>query len=58
MNCVIIDENVEVAPATRRVYKDDIVSLLSYSRCGIYCNGKNENGDRIFIPRWTNVEEV
>jgi len=50
---VVIDENVKTPPSSIQVNKGD--EIVIYNLDGMYCNGKNENGDRVYIAAWTEV---
>lgn len=52
----IIDENVKIPPGAKIVKKDDIVTIFKLD--GMYCNGIDETGERIYIGGWTKVEIV
>ena len=51
---VITDENVKTPPSSIPVYKGDEITINRLD--GMYCNGINKNGDRIYIAGWTEVE--
>lgn len=50
----VLDDNVQIPPASAPVIKGDVVTI--YRLDGMYCNGVNSNGDRIYIAGWTEVE--
>ena len=51
---VVKDDEVVVPVGALPVYKGDeiVISRLD----GMYCNGKNSDGERIYIAAWTEVE--
>ena len=52
----IIDEDVKTPPSSIPVESGDIITIHRLD--GMYCNGINENGDKIYIAAWTEVEIV
>lgn len=54
MKVRVIDENIKTPPSSILVKKGDIVTIGSLD--GMYVNGINEDGDRIYIAAWTKVE--
>jgi len=52
----VIDENVKTPPSSIPVKKGDVVTIFRLD--GMYCNGKDSKGNRIYIAGWTEVEEV
>lgn len=53
---VVTDDNTKTPPASTPVNKGDIITIINID--GMYCNGVNENGDRIYVAAWTEVEIV
>lgn len=51
---IITDENIKTPPSSININKGDIITIHRLD--GMYCNGLNENGDRIYIAAWTEVE--
>ena len=53
---VIVTEKggVQTPPESIPVNEGDEITI--YRPDGMYCNGKNKNGDRIYIAAWTEVE--
>ena len=52
----VIDERVKVPPASIQVNKGDIITIFGSD--GMYCFGKDDNGNRIYIACWTEVEQI
>ena len=52
----VIDENVKTPPSSIPVKKGDVITISRLD--GMYCNGKDSEGNRIYIAGWTEVEEV
>ena len=52
----VIDENVKIPPSSIPVKKGDVITIFRLD--GMYCNGKDSKGNRIYIAGWTEVEEV
>ena len=53
---VVKDNDVVVPPGALPVYKGDEIVIGRLD--GMYCNGKNSDGERIYIAAWTEVEPV
>lgn len=51
---VVADENVRTAPISPAVANGDEITI--YKLDGMYCNGLDKTGNRIYIAAWTNVE--
>jgi hypothetical protein len=51
---IVIDENVKTPPSSIPVKKGDEITV--YKLDGMYCNGINKDGDRIYIAAWTEVQ--
>lgn len=51
---IIIDENVKTPPGSIPVNKGDEITINRLD--GMYCNGVNENGNRVYIAGSTNVK--
>ena len=51
---VVTDDYIVRAPGTLPVYKGDKIVMGRLN--GMYCNGKNSDGERIYIAAWTEVE--
>lgn len=51
---IVTDENVKTPPSSIPVIKGDEITI--YELDGMYCNGINKDGDRIYIAAWTEVE--
>ena len=50
----VIDENVKIPPSSMPVKKGDVITIFRLD--GMYCNGKDSKGNRIYIAGWTEVE--
>ena len=53
---VVKDNDVVVPPGALPVYKGDEIVMGRLD--GMYCNGKNSDGETIYIAAWTEVEPV
>tara|TARA_R110000803_G_C11925909_1_gene314887 strand:- start:854 stop:1060 length:207 start_codon:yes stop_codon:yes gene_type:complete len=51
---VIISEDVWLPPSAIPVTKGDIIKILRLD--GMYCNGMDQDGNRIYISAMTEVE--
>ncbi len=51
---IIIDDDVKTPPDSISVKKGDEITIDRLD--GMYCNGINSNGDRIYIAAWTEVQ--
>jgi len=51
---IVTDKDVKVPPDAPLVNKGD--EVIIHKLDGMYCNGVNENGDRIYIAAWTEVK--
>lgn len=51
---IVIDDDVKTPPASITVKKGDKITI--YSLDGMYCNGIDKDGNRIYIAGWTEVE--
>jgi len=51
---IIIDENVKTPPASIPVNNGDEITINRLD--GMYCNGINKNGNRVYIAGWTEVK--
>ena len=50
----IIDDEVKVPPSAIPVNKGDKITIHRLD--GMYCNGIDKDGNRIYIAGWTEVE--
>ena len=50
----IIDENVRIPPSSIPINKGDEITIHRLD--GMYCNGIDKDGNRIYIAGWTEVE--
>ena len=53
---VIIDDNIKIPPDSIELKKGDIITIHKLD--GMYYNGIDEKGNRIYIAAWTEVEPV
>lgn len=53
---IVTDENVKIPTSSIPVNKGDEITI--YRLDGMYCNGINKDGNRIYIAGWTEVEEL
>ena len=53
---IIQDDDIKIAPSSIPVNNGDEVTIFTTD--GMYCNGSNADGDRIYITAWTNVEPI
>ena len=51
---IITDDEVKTPPSSTPIYKGDKITI--YRLDGMYCSGVDENGNRIYIAGWTEVE--
>ena len=51
---IVTDEDAKTPPSSIPVNKGDEITI--YKLDGMYCNGINKDGDRIYIAAWTEVE--
>jgi hypothetical protein len=51
---VVTDNSVKTPPSSIPVNKGDIITINRLD--GMYCNGVNEHGDRVYVASWTEVE--
>lgn len=51
---VITDDNVKTPPASPVLSKGDVINIGWID--GMYCNGYNESGERVYFAAWTEVE--
>lgn len=50
----VVDDNVKTPPGSIPVKQGDKIVIGTLD--GMYCNGINADGDRIYIAAWTEVE--
>ena len=53
---IVTDKNVTTPPASVAVNEGDEITILRAD--GMYCNGEDKNGNRIYIAAWTQVEPI
>jgi len=51
---VVIDENVKTPPSSIPINKGDEITIHRLD--GMYCNGIDKDGNRIYVAGWTEVE--
>jgi hypothetical protein len=51
---IVTDENVKTPPSSIPVKKGYEITI--YKLDGMYCNGIDKDGNRIYIAAWTEVE--
>jgi hypothetical protein len=51
---IVTDENVKTPPAATQIKKGDEITIHRLD--GMYCNGVDKDGNRIYIAGWTEVE--
>lgn len=51
---IVTDENVKQPPGAIHVSKGDIITI--YKLDGMYCNGSDKDGNRIYVTAWTEVD--
>lgn len=51
---VITDDEVVIPPSSIALKRGDVITIHKLD--GMYCNGINEIGDRVYIGAWTEVE--
>ena len=52
----VIDENIRVPPASIQVNTGDVITIHRLD--GMYCNGYDKDGNRVYIAAWTEVEDI
>lgn len=53
---IVTDEDVQTPPSSKQINKRDEITI--YRPDGMYCNGIDKDGDRIYIAAWTQVEPL
>jgi hypothetical protein len=51
---IVTDDNVKTPPSSMPINKGDIITIHTVD--GMYCNGIDKDGNRIYIAGWTEVE--
>lgn len=51
---IVTDNEVKTPPSSRPISKGDEITI--YRLDGMYCNGIDKDGNRIYIAGWTEVE--
>lgn len=51
---IVTDDGVKIPPSSIPVNKGDEITI--YRLDGMYCNGIDKDGNRIYIAGWTEVE--
>lgn len=52
----ITDASVSIPPGAPLLSSGEVITIFKLD--GMYCNGENESGDRIYVAAWTNVDLV
>ena len=50
----VMDDNVRVPVGSTPINKGDEITILALD--AMYCNGKDKDGNKVYIAAWTNVE--
>ena len=53
---IVIDENVKIPPCSLPVNKGD--EIIIHNLDGMYCKGKDKDGNTIYLAGWTEVEII
>ena len=51
---IVTDENVKTPPSSIPINKGDEITIHKLD--GMYCNGTDKDGNRIYVAAWTEVE--
>jgi len=51
---IVTDNDIQIPPSSPQVNKGDEITILHLD--GIYCNGRDKEGNRIYIGALTQVE--
>ena len=51
---IVTDDNVQVPIGATQINKGDEITILRLD--GMYCNGKDKDGNIIYIAAWTKVD--
>lgn len=51
---IVIDDEVNTPPLSTPVNRGDVITI--HKPDGMYCNGLDKDGNRIYIAGWTDVE--
>ena len=51
---ILIDDEIRTPPDSLSLRKGDIITINK--RDGMYCNGIDKDGNKIYIAGWTEVE--
>lgn len=51
---VVTDDEVNTPPSSMPINKGDVITI--HKPDGMYCNGLDKDGNRIYIAGWTDVE--
>jgi len=52
----VVDDDIQTPPSSIPIKKGDIITINKLD--GMYCNGYDSQGNRIYIAAWTEVEYV
>lgn len=53
---MITDKDVRIPPAAKKLEAGDV--LIMGKLDGMYCNAEDEEGDRVYLAGWTEVERI
>ena len=51
---IVTDDNVKTPPSSIPINKGDEITIHRLD--GVYCNGIDKDGNRVYIAGWTEVE--
>tara|TARA_R110000803_G_scaffold161502_2_gene225191 strand:+ start:802 stop:1002 length:201 start_codon:yes stop_codon:yes gene_type:complete len=51
---IVTDEDVKIPPSSIPINKGDVITILGLD--GMYCNGLDKKGNRIYFAAWTEIE--
>ena len=51
---IVTDKKIKTPPSSLQIHTGDIVAIHKLD--GMYCNGINKDGNKIYIAAWTEVE--
>ena len=52
----VTDRNIMTPPSSIEVNTGDVITIFKLD--GMYCNGEDKDGNRVYISAWTEVEEI
>jgi hypothetical protein len=53
---IVTDTEVKIPPSSQPIQTGDEITI--YRLDGMYCNGIDKEGNRIYIDAWTEVEPI